>query len=529
LITKFKESAFFFILLFGLSHVIQAQQKFWVFFDERETNAAPAISGETIENRRMLQLQEIQTSDFPLKKTYIDSLQSLDIEIHRQSRWLNAVSAELTPEQKRKLSEISFVKGLREIIVGTCLEARAHIPLEARAHIPLEAQAHDDFKPDLRVDYALKQMGVEGFLFNNLDGTGVNIGVIDVGFYGLEKDPALAHAVESQRIKAVHDYINPAKVNHFNEKETDSDFHGTEVLKAIGGKIESEDILLGISNKASFYLARTDSGKREFRGEEDNWVAAIEWLDSLGVRLVNTSLGYGSGFTDPNESYLPENMDGKTSVISKAATLAVREKGMILVVSAGNEGENPAWQVVSTPGDAYEPITVGASDQHGLKMDYSSIGPDFLPYVKPDVACYALYGTSFAAPLITGYIGALLQLKPDLKSEDIKEVLFKSGDMYPFPNNYVGYGFPNALKSLSILLGQEIIKMSVRIKAKDSYELKDIKGAQVLVFHKTSPTLVNEQFRKEIKKKTFKIERPEGITHTTLVLADRNIEIEWED
>jgi subtilisin family serine protease len=513
LITKFKESAFFFLLLFGLSHVMQAQQKFWVFFDERETNAAPAISGETIENRRMLQLQEIQASDFPLKKSYIDSLQALDIEIHRQSRWLNAVSAELTPEQKRKLSKISFVKGLHEIIVGSCLEARAHTNNNA----------------DLRVDYALKQMGVEGFLFNNLDGTGVNIGVIDVGFYGLEKDPALAHAVESQRIKAVHDYINPAKVNHFDEKETESDFHGTEVLKAIGGKIESEDILLGISNKASFYLARTDSGKREFRGEEDNWVAAIEWLDSLGVRLVNTSLGYGSGFTDPDESYLPENMDGKTSVISKAATLAVKEKGMILVVSAGNEGENPAWQVVSTPGDAHEPITVGASDEHGLKMGYSSIGPDFLPYVKPDVSCYALYGTSFAAPLMTGFIGALLQLKPDLKSEDIKEVLFKSGDMYPFPNNYVGYGFPNALKSLSILLGQEIIKPSEKVKVKDFYELKDIKGAQVLVFHKTSPTLVNEQFRKEIKKKAFKIERPEGITHTTLVLADRNIEIEWEE
>lgn len=515
MITKYKESVFFFLVLMTLGHATQAQQKFWVFFDERETNTVPAISRETIENRRMLQLREIQESDFPVKKAYIDSLQALDIDIQQQSRWLNAVSAELTAEQKKKLSGISFIRNT-ELIAGPHLEAWTHKSTPGGG------------KTDLRVDYALKQMGVEGFLFNNLDGKGVNIGVIDVGFYGLEKDPALSHVIENQRIKGINDYINPQKVNHFSEKETDSDFHGTEVLKAIGGKIESEDVLLGISNQASFYLARTDSGKREFRGEEDNWVAAIEWLDSLGVRLVNTSLGYGSGFTDPSESYLPENMNGKTSVIAKAAGVAVKEKGMILVVSAGNEGENPAWRVVSTPGDAAEPITVGASDQHGLKMGYSSIGPDFIPYVKPDVSCYALYGTSFASPLITGYIGALLQLKPDLSSEEIKEVLFKSGDMYPFPNNYVGYGFPNALKSLSILLGQDIVKASSSIKVKDFYELNEVKGTQVLVFHKTSPTLVHEQFRKEIKKKTLRIERPEGITHTTLVLADRNIEIEWE-
>ena len=125
----------------------------------------------------------------------------------------------------------------------------------------------------------------------------------------------------------------------------------------------------------------------------------MEWIDSLGVRVINTSLGYAKGFSNPAENYEPTQMDGHTSVISKAAQIATEKKGILLVVSAGNEGDDTNWMLISTPADAEGVLAVGATNQKlWNKIGYSSIGPEFLPYLKPNVSCFSLYGTSLAAP-----------------------------------------------------------------------------------------------------------------------------------
>ncbi|RYU96253.1 peptidase S8 [Emticicia agri] len=509
---------FVFVSLQGYS-----QQKYWVLFKDKELNTKAAISEKCKENRKTLGIPEIQASDFPVNKTYISQLQAQGISVINQTRWLNGISTYLTPSQLQYTKSLFFVQEIVPIDSKLIL-AKTSPTLE-----PLKS------KDDLRVDFVMKQVGIEGFLQAGLNGKGVTIGVIDAGYYGVSESPALGHLFTENRILGIHDYINPKKTNHFDERETSSDFHGTEVLAAITGKSQDNKLLLGLATQANFYLARTDTGGREFRGEEDNWVAAMEWMDSLGVRLINTSLGYAKGFSNSKEDYKPEQMNGSTSIIARAAKMATEEKGMIVVVSAGNEGDDRDWRIISTPADVEGTIAVGATNEAGLKMGYSSIGPDFLDYVKPNVACYSLYGTSLAAPVITGFIACMLQANPKLTNKEIKGYLQKSSSLYPFGNNFIGFGIPNASKAIDLMqnparepLETRNITRTISVAENDQQvEIAVKEGETIAVFYKKTPFLVLSQDAQKVRHNSIVLKRNSKVKHTTVVTKEEVIEVIW--
>jgi subtilisin family serine protease len=242
---------------------------------------------------------------------------------------------------------------------------------------------------------------MQGQLFGDdkISGTGVQVGVIDAGYYKASTDPFLMHIFNEGRIKAQRDFIDAQRKDLVDDAATDSDYHGRIVLDMICGYDQVKKTQTGMGVNADIYLARTENGAREYRGEEDNWVRALEWMDSMGVRLINTSLGYAIKMDDPNDNYKQEDMNGKTTTITKAAQIGVDEKGIFLVVSAGNEGDNDEWRIISAPADARGVLSVGATrDKVWDRIGYSSLGPDFLPYMKPNVSCYSPNGTSFSAP-----------------------------------------------------------------------------------------------------------------------------------
>lgn len=70
----------------------------------------------------------------------------------------------------------------------------------------------------------------------------------------------------------------------------------------------------------------------EMPDEEVHWISAAERADSIGVDVINTSLGYYD-FDDSRYNYLYEDMDGQTTYISRGAQFAA-EKGIMVVVSA---------------------------------------------------------------------------------------------------------------------------------------------------------------------------------------------------
>ena len=513
---RFSQVFSFFIFFFLVIFQAKAQQsKYWIIFTEKDTHAKPAISEKCIENRRVLGLQNNQFSDLPVSDTYIEILQSIDVRSLKKSKWLNAVSANLSASQLKEVKKLSFVKEI--------------IPIDTKIIFSKNNKKSDD---DLRVDFVMKQIGIEHFLEAGLNGKDVNVGVIDAGFYGANDSQTLKHLFDRKQILGVKDYVNPKKIDYFGERESASDFHGTEVLNAITGRDFKENIQIGLATNANFYLARTDSGNKEFRGEEDNWMAAMEWMDSLGVRLINTSLGYAKGFSNPKESYTPEQMDGKTSVIARAAKMAIDEKGIVLVVSAGNEGDDSSWRIISTPADVEGVIAIGATNEFGMKMGYSSIGPEFLTYMKPNVSCFSLFGTSLAAPVITGFVACIMQAFPLLTNKEISAILEKSANLYPYANNFIGFGIPNAKRALNLAAKRPLTEIQSRIvevaENEKQIEIPLSMGDIAVVFHKKNSTHVISQEFFKAKNNFISLNRNSLIKQTTIMKAEEVVEVIWK-
>jgi subtilisin family serine protease len=210
------------------------------------------------------------------------------------------------------------------------------------------------------------------------------------------------------------------------------------VLSVLGGDLSGQ--LVGMAPEAEYLLAKTEDVVREEAVEEHRWIAALEWADSLGAQVLNSSLGYN--VFDDGTGYAVEDLDGRTALATLAAELAV-ERGMVVVASAGNEGDK-AWRYVTVPADGEGVIAVGAvaarpnatGGYEYTLAPYSSRGPTADGRIKPDVVAPGvsvvvvsgraatadelpgafwldqyLYvgGTSYAAPLVSGVCALLLQ------------------------------------------------------------------------------------------------------------------------
>ncbi|GAB4041098.1 S8 family serine peptidase [Spirosoma gilvum] len=510
-------TAFFCLFL----NLVQAQSnevrseapKYWVLLRDKDHSSSLALSQQSITQRQQQHLP-LDETDLPVSGLYINALKQAGIQPVCQSRWLNAVSVRLTNAQYAQVMAMPFVKGIQAIdpaIVITSI----------------------DVPSKLQMAPVMTQIQAPNFAQAGLTGRFVNIGVIDAGFFGADSASSLKHVFERQGVKRVRDYVNEKKTqnNLFRTLETMSDFHGTEVLAAIAGSDPTENIQFGLATDATFYLARTDQGNREYRGEEDNWVAAMEWMDSLGVRLINTSLGYAKGMSNPKDNYEPSQMDGHTSLISRAAQIAADKKGILIIVSAGNEGDDRSWRIISTPADAQGVLAIGATNSRlWNRIGYSSIGPENLPYLKPNVSCFSLYGTSLSAPVITGFAACIMQANPKLTNKQVMEIIEKSSHLYPYGNNYVGYGVPQASRALALLRNQDLPATTRSVKASGKTFHLPIEGndATVSVFHKKDATHVLQQEAAKVNNGQLSLRRSSGEKQTTIDLKKEVVEVIWE-
>lgn len=378
--------------------------------------------------------------------------------------------------------------------------------------------------------FALEQIEGQLLIDQGVTGKGVKIGIIDGGFLGATKDPSLGPFFEEDRVKWYKDFIDPSAEPFSGFRALDDD-HGTQVWGLIGGIHAETGVQFGLATGAEYYLARTDHGSYEKRIEEDYLIAALEAMDSMGVRLINISLGYSTGYTDTSENYKPEDMDGKTSMMARAIDHAFDEKDMLVVVAAGNEGSVAHWQIVSTPGDARGALSVGAAKfKVWDRMQYSSIGPEQLPYIKPDVSVYAAAGTSFSAPVITGLAACLMEIRPDLSVREIRRLIEQSGHLYPFSNNYLGHGVPQVSKLLQLLEGEEPERPILLKTKKSSLKFRgDIEGQVVVLYHKTDARNVRSRLFLRPEKGAIKIRRHANAAFTTILVGGRATEIEWLD
>ncbi len=356
-------------LIFLLIALVSCEQKrkYWIYFNN--------VENSSLVKNELLSYTENSKSIFIPKD-------SLNITVDFYSKWLHAGTAWLSKSEHVTLSQFDDVKEISPI-------SKAKLIPNTLNYI------------DIQFSFAMEQIWAEYFIEKGLTGKGVKIGIIDGGFLDANNKISLSHIFKNQAVKPYKDYLTPTLRQYGGSKGAD-DGHGTQVWTQIAGINPNRKVQFGLETAAEFYLARTDDGRKENRTEEEYLIQALEWMHSQGVKLVNISLGYSTGFDNPEENYLPKHVDGKFTAVTRAVNIASEQKGMLIIVSAGNDGQND-FKVLSVPADAKGVLTVGATNYKTWdKASYSSIGPDKFDFLKPNVACFAFNGPSFSAPVITG-------------------------------------------------------------------------------------------------------------------------------
>ena len=441
----------------------------------------------------------------------MDSLSHLGISIINRSEWLNAVTAYLEEADVQLLSTKTYVRKVSPVRMAA-------------------SNSKGSFASrDINFGALFRQINSAAFKQSGLSGKGVVVGIMDSGFELADEDQILKHIFNNDKVLGVKDFVNKDNADFFHSGNGENDRHGVYVWRMMAGKDASHNEIIGLANDASFYLARTDNGGKESRVEEDNWVSALEWFHKQGVKVVNSSIGYSLDFDQSGENHRPNEIDGKSTMITRAAQAAA-EKGMIIIVAAGNEGENKKWRIVSAPADAQNVISVGATDEFNLKAVYSGIGPQALSYVKPNVSCYSVAtGTSFSAPVITGIVAAMLEKDSSLTAPQIAKIIEASSNLYPFPNNYLGYGVPDCERILKLIADPDAnLQRSTTTDASRSLTLDNPDKVEAVAFHKRNSLEVIKQVKIAPSGDKLVVKQMADAPITTVVIGGKVIEVTWK-
>jgi serine protease AprX len=291
------------------------------------------------------------------------------------------------------------------------------------------------------------------------------ISIFDAGFLRMDTIAAFDSLWLQGRVLTYRDFVNQ-DTTIFDEHN-----HGMNVASTIVANLPG--IMVGTAPHATLILARTENVFSETHQEEDNWLMAAEWADSLGADQIHSSLGYTT--FDPGEGdFAYADLDGNTTIISRAADMAAA-RGILVVNSAGNEGGGP-WRHISAPCDGDSVLCVGAVDITGSYAGFSGVGPSADGQIKPDVVAMGLNvaavgntgvvgntsGTSFSAPIMSGFAACLHQAHPLRSNMQILRAIQQSASQYTNPDSLLGYGIPDACKADSLLHIVDSLVLAVR-------------------------------------------------------------------
>ncbi len=432
----------------------------WVYFTDKGnnlesyySNPQAVVSKKSLERRAKVLSESdlIDFADLPVNQSYVSLLNQNGFELKQKSKWFNAASGYATLNQINQIAQIPFVRSLD--VVGTYATRVDDIEFQQ-----VEKSIDNLLKPEgvHSLNYGnsftqLNQINVPAVHDSGFNGAGITICVMDAGFSNLTHE-----AFSSMNIAAMYDFVagSPIMGGHS---------HGTATLSLIGGFKEGQ--LIGPAYGATFLLARTENDPgSETPQEEDNWIAAMEWADSIGVDVTSTSLGYLT-FDPPFTSYTWEDMDGNTAAITIAADYAV-SLGITVVNSAGNSGYNSSHNTLGAPADGDSVITIGAVSSGGTRAYFSSVGPTVDGRIKPDLMAMGEYnyyarttgnlygngdGTSFSCPLVAGVCALILQKNSNLTPMEVLQVLRSTATQSNNPDNLNGWGIINALSAMDLV------------------------------------------------------------------------------
>jgi hypothetical protein len=380
-------------------------------------------------------------------------LEATGARIRYSSRWLNAISVDAPADKLTQLQQLAGV-------VRTQNVARLYHRASGRSGASIRLQESFDsafYGPNWPV---IRQLGIPAAHTLGFTGRGIRIAILDTGF-----EPA-HEALRDRIVSAQKDFINnDAIVANQPGDPTgalDQEEHGTRVWSLLAGRAPGR--VVGPAFDATFILAKVKTvranGEEDPAADEDRWVAAVEWADSQGARLISSSVAFRAFADKPD--YRPEQLSGDSALSTRIADEAAR-RGILIVNMVGDEG--PAPSSVMAPADADSIIAVGAIDRNGVVLPTSSRGPTADGRLKPELVAPAtrlvaansitpvsygseLEGPDYATPLIAGMAAMFLQAWPSLTPMAARTALLLSASRSQSPDNNVGSGVPDIASAI---------------------------------------------------------------------------------
>lgn len=406
------------------------------------------LSAKSLE-RRNRQNISVDSTDLPVSDVYIRRLKYENVLIVGTSKWNNTVLVSCADTSSvNRLRRLSFVRSCTRVWESP----DSVVPMSRRRDDPGGFHSWDSI-PGLVYGNTTEQLEALGGIALHREGyrgEGMTIAVLDGGFANVDK----CAAFKNVRIAGWRDFVFPNSRDIFNETD-----HGTKVLSAMA--VYAPEVYIGSAPFASYWLLRCEDQQTEQPVEEDFWAMAAEFADSVGVDIINSSLGYNE-YDDHYGDHYYHEMDGNSTLISRTASM-LASKGIILVNSAGNSGMGP-WKKMTFPGDAHNALTVGAVTPSFDNAPFNGVGPTQDGRIKPDLMAIGSparlvssrgtvmedIGTSFACPLICGLIACLWEALPDKTAIEIIDLARRSGNNCDHPDNIFGYGIPDFMKALNM-------------------------------------------------------------------------------
>ena len=456
----------------------QSPAKYWVAFTDKKGTPYRIDKPEAFLSPRALELRKahgiaIDERDLPVNPDYVRQVLALDTAARcfTTSKWLNGMTVyALREDMKEAVERLPFVDSVER----TDVPKEPLPPAEPAYVFPgsggkpmLSYQSDIQKNNDFDYGKATKQVRVNNVQWLHrmgFRGEGMQMMVLDGGFENIDTISCFGILRDDHRLLGARNFVEPEKDPM--RRHT----HGTMVLSCIASYLPG--LLVGTAPMVQVYVAQTEESGSEDRVEEDNWVAGLEYADSLGCQVLNSSLGYTT-FDDTVNQRTYADLTGEVSRASRAATIAA-SKGLLICNSAGNEG-GKKWNYIGAPADAKDILSVGAVNVKGKRAYFSSFGPTADGRIKPDACAVGRNtylstpegiitiadGTSFSSPMLSGMVACLWQAFPEKSNYEIMEAVRQAGSHNVVFNGYVfsapdtadgyGYGITDFLRAYNIL------------------------------------------------------------------------------
>lgn len=434
------------------------QEDAWIYLEDKQNVTASIENPTTILSQKAVDRKYahsvvIDARDVPVNEDYISQLKSqTGITVLAKSKWLNAVHVRGTETNINALESLMFVNS-----IDFADKSLNTLKIEQVKKVSRFQETFTTFNYGNALNQIQMFKGDQLHL-SDYTGDGMTVAVLDAGFPNVNTMSSFQRLIGAGKVLGHYDFVNREE-NVYTNTESN---HGTLVLSTMAGYVENDYV--GTAPDASYYLFITEDGPNENPVEESYWVEAAERADSLGVDVINSSLGYGSFYDKTSYNYHPLDFDGQTTYITRGANIAF-EKGLLIVNSAGNEGLDG----INAPADSADVLSIGAVNSIGEYVTFSSVGSSIQPTRKPDVVAQGLAsvvinesdgigtanGTSFSSPIMAGGIVCLWQALPYKTNAEIMQLVRESASQFNSPDYFLGYGIPNLQLALNNALSMK--------------------------------------------------------------------------